>query len=325
MFAPLRRLALLALAALSLTAHGAAAEQHALRISVLQFGTVNWELDVIERRGLDAAEGFDLQVSGVAGSAAAKIAFEGGEADAIVSDWIWVARQRAAGRDYVFIPYSTAVGGLMVPADSAATGMADLAGGTIGIAGGPLDKSWLILQAYAAQQGFDLAGETDQAFGAPPLIFQKARSGEFAGAINFWHFTAKMEASGMRRLVSVGDAAEALGLDPATPLLGYVVKGAFARERPDVVAGLAAASRAAKEILATDDAEWDALRARMKPANDAEFAALKAGFIAGIPAAGPVDQAAAARMLALMAELGGEKLVGGATEMPDGVFYAPGS
>ncbi|MDA7428029.1 ABC transporter substrate-binding protein [Primorskyibacter aestuariivivens] len=312
--------------AVTLSATAALADTPVLRAAVLKFGTVNWELDVIKRRGLDAANGFTLDVQGVAGGSAAQVAFQGGETDVIVSDWLWVARQRAAGKDYVFIPYSKAVGGVMVPADSAAKTLADLDGGKIGIAGGPLDKSWLILQAYAAQEhGMDLKAQTEQVFGAPPLIFKTALGGELAGAINFWHFMAKMEAGGMRKLIDVAVAAEALGLDPETPLLGYVVKGEMLRDNPELVQGLAAASRGAKEILATDDAEWEALRGRMKPKDEAEFQALVAGFRAGIPAAGPVDEAAAGKMLKLMAELGGEELIGKATELPEGVFFQDGS
>ncbi|WP_299044834.1 ABC transporter substrate-binding protein [uncultured Tateyamaria sp.] len=302
------------------------AETQALRVSVLKFGTVNWELNTIKHHGFDAAHGFDLQVQGVAGGSAAKVAFQGGEADVIVSDWLWVARQRAAGKDYVFIPYSKAVGGMMVPKESPAQSIADLSGSKIGIAGGPLDKSWLILRAYAAHTaGIDLEATTEQVFAAPPLIFKSALSGEVGAAINFWHFLAKMEASGMRKLVDVAEAATALGLDPDTPLLGYVVKGEMLRETPALVHGLAAASRDAKDLLASNEAEWDRLRDQMNAKTDAQFDALKAGFRAGIPEAGPVDEEAAARMLALMVELGGEDLVGSARTLPAGTFLQPGS
>ena len=312
------------LMALAWAGAAVAQERPTLRVAVLEVGTVNWELDTIEHFGLDEANGFDLEVAGMAGNPATRVAFQAGEADVVVADWIWVARQRAEGKDFVFIPYSKAVGSLLVPADSDAKALSDLKGTTIGIAGGPVDKSWLILRAYASQElGFDLAAETDQAFGAPPLIFQNALKGEFGGAINFWHFAAKMEARGMRPLVTVSEAAEALGLDPEVPLLGYVVKGEMARESPELVAGLATASRAAKERLATDEAAWDRLRPRMRAEKDEDFEALKAGFREGIPAPGPVDAEAAGRVLELMGELGGRDLVGAATTLPEGVFVSP--
>lgn len=309
-------------AALLIAALPARAETPVLTVAALEFGTVNWELDTIRAHGLDVANGFALAVKGMAGGPASSIAFQGGEADAMVSDWIWVARQRAEGRDYVFLPYSRAVGALMVPAGGA-TALEGLRGGKIGIAGGPLDKSWLILRAWAEQtRGMDLAADTEQVFGAPPLIYQNAVAGRLAGAINYWHFGAKMQANGMRVLADVSDAARDLGLDPDLPLLGYVFNGALARDNPELIAGFARASRAAKDLLAADDAAWDALRPRMKPADDAEFIALRDGWRAGIPAPGPVNEASAAAMLALMARLGGEQLVGRADALPDGVFLS---
>lgn len=296
-----------------------------LRLATQVSGTVNWELTTIRDNGLDKANGFALDVRDVDGSPAAQIAFQAGEADAIVSDWLWVARQRAEGKDYVFIPYSRATGALMVPKDSPAKTVADLKGQSIGIAGGPVDKSWLIMRAYAKKAaGMDLAAETTQVFGAPPLIFQKAISGELGATINFWHFGAKMQAKGMRPLVTVSDAARDLGLDPQTPLLGYVVHESLLKDHPEVATGLIRASRAAKDLLGKDEA-WTAIRPMMNAKSDAEFEALKAGFREGIPANGPVDEAAASKMLALMAELGGEELVGKATTLPAGVFFNPGS
>jgi len=190
--------------ALLLGAVSAMAETPTLKAAVLKIGTVNWELDVIKHNELDTKNGFNLEVQGLAGNPATRVAFQGGEVDIVVADWIWVARQRADGKDYVFIPYSTAVGGLMVKKDSGLNSLEDLKGKKIGIAGGPVDKSWLLIQALATQQfGLDLVSETEQVFGAPPLIFKSALSGDVDGAINFWHFGAKMQAAGMTPLVSV--------------------------------------------------------------------------------------------------------------------------
>ncbi len=294
-----------------------------IKVAVLKFGTVNWELNTIHHHELDKTNGFTLEIIDLAGVPATMVAFQGGEADIMVSDWIWVARQRAAGKDYVFIPYSKSVGSLMVAADSPVQNLSDLAGLKIGIAGGPVDKSWLILQAYATQTlGLNLKDETEQVFGAPPLLFKKALQGELQGLINYWHFQAKLKAKGFRTLISVADAVSALGLSPDIPLLGYVVKGEFLRAHPELVAGFAAASRGAKIRLASDEAEWDRLRPFMKARDDAAFDALKAGFRAGIPSTDPIDRAAASKFLALMADLGGETLVGKATSLPDGIFYS---
>ncbi|MEL7525104.1 MAG: ABC transporter substrate-binding protein [Pseudomonadota bacterium] len=320
----LDRLGLLSagLAICALLAGGAvASDRPVLRAAVLKIGTVNWELDTIKRNGFDTDFGFELVVQPFADNGATRVALEGGEADVAVADWIWVARQRAAGKDYVFIPYSRAVGGLVVPEDSPAQTLADLKGQKIGIAGGPVDKSWLILQAYAQKEyGFDLAKETEQVFGAPPLIFKTALQGETAGAINFWHFLAKMKASGMRELISVEKAATALGLDADIPLLGYVLKESYLDANPAIAGSFYNASRKAKDLLATEDAAWEPLRPRMNAKTDAQFEILRRDFRAGIPAPGNVSEDSAATFFFLMARLGGEKLVGKASELPAGLF-----
>jgi len=321
----LRKLALAAIG-LALSAGVVQADQPTLKAAVLKIGTVNWELDTIKHYGLDTKNGFQLDVTGMAGNPATRIAFQGGEADIVVADWLWVARQRADGKDYRFIPYSKAVGGLVVPKTSNAETLQDLRGQKIGIAGGPVDKSWLILRAYAEQEyGMDLAAETEQVFGAPPLIFKGGISGETAGAINFWHFLAKMKSAGMRELISVSDAANALGLDPETPLLGYVIHGELAENHPELVQGLLRASRAAKDLLKNDPAAFERVRPLMRAKNDKQFQALKDGFVAGIPSEGPVNEEQAAKMLELMARLGGEKLLGSVTTLPEGLFVAPQS
>ncbi len=317
----LRKL-LAASAALLVSVSAGFCETPVIRAAVLSIGTVNWELDTIMQNGLDQQNGFALKVQPYADNGATRVALAGGTADVAVADWIWVARQRAAGKDYVFLPYSKAVGGLVVPQDSPAQSLRDLVGKKIGIAGGPLDKSWLILRAYAQQQyGIDLEAETEQVFAAPPLIYKTALSGEVDGAVNFWHFLAKMKASGMRQLVSVEMASQALGLDPEVPLLGYVMKESFLQQHPDLAQGFYAASRAAKEMLRSD-APWEQIRPRMNAKSDLEFDALRQGFRAGIPARGAVDASSADQMLRLMAELGGDKLAGAATTLPAGLFAA---
>lgn len=315
----LKRIAM-TIAALCLAGSALAQDLPVIRVATLKIGTVNWELSTIVENGLDEAHGFRLEIMSYADNGATRIAVEGGAADMAVADWIWVARQRAAGKDYVVIPYSRAVGGVVVPVSSDATTLSDLRGGKIGIAGGPLDKSWLILRAYAqAHEGFDLKADTEQVFGAPPLVFKSAIGGDYAGAINFWHFLAKMKAAGMRELISVETAASALGLDPDVPLLGYYAKQSFLDAHPGLAQAFYDASRDAKDML-NDPAAWQTLRPQMNAANDAQFDQLRQDWLAGVPARGPVDAAAAGKLLALMSDLGGEDLVGKASSPPEGLF-----
>ncbi|WP_254702941.1 ABC transporter substrate-binding protein [Roseovarius sp. THAF8] len=296
-------------------------ETPTIRAATLKIGTVNWELQTIVDEGLDEKHGFTLDIQPYADNGATRIAVEGGEADMAVADWIWVARQRAAGKPYVFIPYSRAVGGVVVPAASTAETLADLAAQKLGIAGGPLDKSWLILRAYAAQAyDLDLEAETEQVYGAPPLIFRTALDGGLAGAINYWHYLAKMKAAGMRELISVDTAARELGLDPETPLLGYYFKEDFLSESPDLAQSFFEASREAKTLLMSSDDIWQDLRPMMNADSDAEFEQLRTDWIAGIPARKPIDKDAAQAFLSLMHDLGGAELVGQADTLPDGLF-----
>ncbi len=324
-FRPMVRMIAACVGAALLLAVPPAAAGQPLRIGVIAGGTVSWELEVIKRRGLDAAEGLDIAVAPMAGKQATDVALLGGAVDAVVTDWLWVARQRAEGRDFVFVPYSRSVGGLMVPPESPVRSLADLKGRRIGVAGGPVDKSWLLMRALARQRhGLDLAAESEAVFGAPPLIHGQARAGGVDAALNFWNWLAKLEAQGWRTLVPVSEASAELGLDPETPLLGYVLRPEALAADPGAADALLRASRAAKRLLAADEAVWDELRPIMNAADDAEFAALKAGFRAGIPADAPVDEAAAARLWRFLGEAGGPELIGDAAELPPGVFHVPG-
>jgi NitT/TauT family transport system substrate-binding protein len=296
-----------------------AAEQ--VRIASLKAGTLNWELDVIQHHGLDKKYGIEIVNVPVAGKQGADIMLLGGEADVIVTDWLWVSRQRAQGRDFTFIPYSRQVGGIVVPRDSPIASIADLRGKKIGIGGGPTDKSWVLLKVYAkAKFGLDLTKDAEPVFAAPPLINEKIEAGELDAAINFWHLAAKLKAKGMREIVSVAAAAQELGLDPSVPLLGYVFSEGWAKAHPGAIAGLAKASMEAKMLLKNSDPEWQRLRALIAPKDDAQLTALRDGFRAGIPDTPAVDEFAAARLFAALAEFGGKELAGEKAELSPGTF-----
>jgi NitT/TauT family transport system substrate-binding protein len=318
-----RETLMLAGAALRAPSRPAAAAPSGLKIGVLTFGTVDWELAAIRSLGLDQAAGLHIDSLKLASNDAGRIAFLGGGVDTIVSDLLWAARIRGEGRDIAFLPFSATEGALMVPAASPIKTVADLAGKHIGIAGGALDKSWLLLQAFARQQaGLDLTKVATQAFGAPPLLSEKLESGELDAALLYWNFCARLEAKGFRRLVGADEMTKSFGIGASIAFIGYV----FDRSRPgltaDTIEAFSGASRKAKQALATQDAVWADVRPLMQASDEASFQVLKRNFIAGIPRR-PIEQerADAARLYAILAGLGGEKLVGKTTSLPDGLYW----
>jgi NitT/TauT family transport system substrate-binding protein len=295
-----------------------------VRVAVLKFGTASWALDVIERRGLDEREGFDLKLLEFASPQATLVALQGGAADIAISDWIWVARQRDEGRPFTFAPYSTAIGALVVPAGSPIASLADLKGKRLGVAGGPLDKSWLMLRALSlSQQGKDLAAEVEPVFGAPPLLNEQIKAGRIDAVLNYWHYTARLVAAGMKPLIRVEDARAALGIRSQVPMVGYVFDERWAEQHRDTLTAFLRAASEAQALLLESDAEWLEVRPLMGAPDQASFEALREGYRDGIPQHwGAAERSDAARLFTVLRELGGSQLVGNASEIPRGTFWS---
>lgn len=293
-----------------------------LRVGVLKFGTVNWELDTIKHHKIDEKHGVNVDIRFFAGEDATNVALMAGEVDFIVSDWLWVSRQRASGENLTMFPYSTSVGALMVPPGSPIKTLADLKGKKIGVAGGPIDKSWLLLQGLARKEkAGDLAADNEIAYGAPPLLAEKAQQGELDAVLNFWHYCARLEAVGFRRLVSANEAAEALGASGPVSALGYIFHESWASEHPDAIAGFIAASAEAKALLGSSDEEWQRLAPIIK-ADGQALTVLRDRYREGIPKRAIDDEEKdAAALYAVLAELGGEKLVGSSKTLMPGTYW----
>jgi NitT/TauT family transport system substrate-binding protein len=234
--------AALALLAVCWSGLASAADLGEIRVGVLEFGTVSWELDVIKHHKLDAKHDFNLQVQGFGSGQATDVALQGGAVDAIVDDYLWVSRQRADGELLTFIPYSSTVGTVMVPPGSGIASLAALKGKKIGVAGGPIDKSWLLIRGLATKRhGMDLAAEAEPVYGAPPLLNQKIEDGELDAVLNYWHFAARLEAKGYKPLVGVDDAIAELGVKSVPPQIGYVFRESFGHDHPGLIEAFAAA------------------------------------------------------------------------------------
>ncbi|MDZ4790623.1 MAG: ABC transporter substrate-binding protein [Hyphomicrobiales bacterium] len=297
--------------------------EETMRAAVLKFGTVSWLMDVIKHHKLDKKENFNLELVTLIGPQAAQVALLSGNADTSVTDWFWVLHQRSLGANFTFVPYSVALGSLIVPADSPIKTIADLKGKRIGIAGSPIDKSWLLLRAYSKKTGSgDLAESAKLIFAAPPLLNEQLRAGRVDAVLNNWNLTASLEAEGYRRIASVAELMKEFDIPTPLPLLGFVVSEKFAAAKPKVLQGFANAMQNAQKLLLTSDAEWDRIRPLTQAGSDAEFKVLRERYREGLLHTwSERDRKAAGRLFDLMAETGGEQLTGKGVKFDPGIFW----
>jgi NitT/TauT family transport system substrate-binding protein len=295
-------------------------------VGVLKFGTVSWVIDTIQRNGFDKAEGIELDVVPLASIEATAVGLQGGSVNIIATDWLWVSRERSGGADFTFSPFTTALGAIMVPANSPIETLADLKGKKLGVAGGPLDKSWLLIVAYALRTAnLDLRSETQLVFGAPPLLAEKAKQGEVDAVLNFWPYAARLETSGFKQLMGVEDVVSELGAKGEVAMVGYVFSEAWAKQHMPAVEGFLRAAAKADELLATSNEAWDAIRPLMQAPDDATFEALRRRYREGIPDRSIAENESDAKVLyQFLREFGGEKLVGPDAELAPGTFWKGG-
>jgi NitT/TauT family transport system substrate-binding protein len=309
----------------------AASSDSTLRLGLLQFGTVQWLVEVIRHDGLDRAHGIDLHTSLLANNDAGRVALMAGGADLVVADWLFAAYQRQAGTPLSFAPFSSASGGIMVPGKSPIASLTDLRGRRLGVAGGPADRSWLLVQAAARRKyQLDLRAAANVVYGAPPLLGAKLQQGELDAVLTFWTFAARLEAEGCRQVISVDDCAKWLGLPAQLGLLGFVFHTDWAERRRTAVDGFLGAVADAEQKLAanTPDADqtWGRLRPLMQapagPQGDALFAALRRRFVAALGLPPPGDQErVAARVLEVLQHHGSDAAAG-VVKIPPGLFWS---
>jgi len=321
---PMRKLVLILGWMAALATGSSSAADESLRLGLVTFGTAAWEVDVMHRHGLDSAADLHIDKVELADPAAGEVALQAGGVDAIMTDWLWVSRQRHAGQHIVFVPHSSALGEILVPAGSPLTSLADLPGKRLGVAGGPLDKSWLLLRAYGRQKlGGDLADRLQPQFAAPPLLSLELTKGRLDAVLTFWPFAARLEAQGYRPLASMAEVMEGLGFSPPVPMLGYAFSERWIAAHPDATRRFMTALDKADRLMG-DEAEWAVLKPLTGAPDEATSAALRQHFLAGLVADPAAGATGAARLYALLATMGGAGLTGGAAEIAPGTFWGDG-
>ena len=320
-----RPLCFLLAAAMTFAATVTASAADRIRVAVQRTGTLGWELDVLKTHGLDRKANLEIQAIELASPEAGKIAIKGGSADLLLSDWLWVTRERALGDNLVFYPSSSTVGAVMVPANSTIRSVADLRGKKIAIAGGPLDKSWLLLQGLARRSNLDLRRQASIVYGAPPLLSEKAVQGEHDATLTFWNFCADLEGKGFKRAIVIDEVMKQLGAKAAVAILGFTFEGAWAAKNKSTIDRFLEAMGQAKEVLASTESEWQRLAPRIGVSDPKALAIYRQRYSEGIVRRSIAEEEADARALyGVLAEVGGPELVGPGRELDRGTFYRPG-
>jgi len=312
------------LASLCIATPATAADR--IRIAAQKTGTLAWELEIIKAHGLDKKADLDIQVVELASTEAGKIALRSGSADLIVSDWLWVARERSLGDKLVFYPYTSTLGAVMVPGNSTVGDLADLKGKKLAVAGGPLDKSWLMLQAVARREGIDLRTQASIVYGAPPLLSEKALQRENDATLTFWNFCAELEGKGFKRGIDMEAIEKRLGASGPVAMVGYAFDAGWAARNKSAVARFLDVAAKAKDILANSEAEWLRLAPRIGVSDQAGLEIYRRRYSEGIPRR-PIrdEEHDAARLYRVLVEIGGPELIGPARDLDKGTFYDPGN
>ena len=293
-----------------------------IKIGVLAFGTVNWELDVLKHNMLDKKYGIDVEVVKLASKNAVSIALQSNSVDVIVNDWIWVNRQRASNKDISFYPYSKAVGALYVN-DENIKSILDLQNKKLGIAGGSVDKTWLLFRAYSKKMyDKDLKSMVEPVFAAPPILYKKILDNSLSAAINFWHFNAKLDSKGIKRLLGVKEILNEFDINSDIPLIGWTFNTNFAKQNSKTINSFLQASYETKKLLSSSPKEWERIKPLMKVKNDEMFASLKNGYINGtVKNFNQKHIDSSKKVFDILYKEGGEKLVGKSTSLDEKLFW----
>lgn len=309
--------------ALLFSSYSFSSEKTVLRIAVLAFGTVNWELTTLKNLNLLQNTDFEIKTQAVANPQAGKIALQSGAVDMIISDWIWVSRMRSTGSDYTFYPYSTTAGALVIPKNSKIKSVIDLAGKKLGIAGGELDKNWLLLQALAQQQyRLDLNTSVEKIYAAPPLLNQQILNNRADAIINYWHFAARLEAKGYHQLLSGKDILKQLGIEEQVPTLGYVFGHTWGNKHKKMVNHFLKSTQQAKNQLCTSDKVWKKIIPLTNASDETTQQKLRERYCEGrVNHWGVTEQKAAAKIYTFLRKLSHNKLTGKSEKLQPNTFW----
>ena len=301
-----------------------AAKENVLSIGLLKYGSVNWEIDIIKHNKLDKINNFSIKKKFFSTKNAAAIALQGKSVDMIVTDWIWVARQRGENRNYVFHPHSMTVGGIMVKHDSEIDDIKDLENKKLGIAGSSIDKNWLLFRAYTNKNlNKDPKSFLKPIYAAPPLLNEFVERNEIDSVLNYCHYNARLKSKGYKEIISVDSILKNLGIKTKIPAIGWVFSEDFGKNNNELMNNFFNASKEAKEIMMSSDDEWERIFPLTKAKDRTMLIHLRDAYRNGIPLTFGNDEIEETKKIyKILARYGGRDLIGKVKKISSNMFWS---
>jgi NitT/TauT family transport system substrate-binding protein len=150
--------------------------------------------------------------------------------------------------------------------------------------------------------------------------------GETDATLTFWNFCADLESKGLKRTIEIADVMKELGAKAPVAIVGYTFDAGWAAKQKTTVDRFLDATHKAKALLASSNDEWWRLAPRIGVREASALAIYRQRYRDGIfrrPIA--EEEADAAGLYRVLAEIGGAELVGSAKELAPGTFYRPGT
>jgi len=228
-------------------------------------GSGSWLMRAILDGGLDRAHGYRLvleladdRMRGARQATEARLI--DGQVDVIDTDWLSLARHRAAGLPLVAAaPYGAIFGGLVAPRDGALRSLADLPGRRIGVVHAQ-DKNWLLLRAACRQRhGFDPAAVAHcVATGSKTALREALQAGRVDAALLYWHqVPAQVAGAGFVEVCDLVELLDGLpGGGTRVPSTFFVFHDALVATQPALVRGFARSVGEAAARLRKDAVLW---------------------------------------------------------------------
>ena len=226
-----RLLLVLTVACAVVSPHAHAADR--IRIAVQKTGTLAWELDDHQsprprQEGRSrSADHRTRQHRGRQDRAARRL----GRHHRCRTGCGWRASARSATH-LVFYPYSSTLGAVMVPARSSDPQPSPISRArSLAVAGGPIDKSWLLLQALARSSGLDLQTASDARLWRAAALVAEGAAGRDRRDADVLEFLRGARRQGLQARGRDGRGhAEASAPKAAVAIVGYVFDEAWAAQ-----------------------------------------------------------------------------------------------